>query len=210
MWLVVGIKAKVGSNPFIKCPSEFPLILWHPYARHHYFCVMTEKEQKKWHAVLQDCVRHCDNGMHTCTQWPHYSLGRRKALISPEITSSAVFLPVLHPGQLVPSQLLLKLQRRVCVSVCHTAKLSHHLSELWVWDAAGMMCICVSRRGLGYSVTCFCRWIRATYVENCTAQTASLRQWAFTQLKEESGLYVKLDSVLISYLVILREKIPFF
>ncbi|XP_036972421.1 protein Niban 2a [Acanthopagrus latus] len=58
-----GIKAKVGSNPFIKCPSEFPLILWHPYARHHYFCVMTEKEQKKWHAVLQDCVRHCDNGL---------------------------------------------------------------------------------------------------------------------------------------------------
>ncbi|XP_029300298.1 niban-like protein 1 isoform X2 [Cottoperca gobio] len=58
-----GIKAKVGSNPFIKCASQFPLILWHPYARHHYFCVMTEKEQKKWHAVLQDCVRHSDNGL---------------------------------------------------------------------------------------------------------------------------------------------------
>ncbi|KAK1884314.1 Protein Niban 2 [Dissostichus eleginoides] len=52
------IKAKVASNPFIKCASQFPLILWHPYARHHYFCVMTEKEQTKWHAVLQDCVRH--------------------------------------------------------------------------------------------------------------------------------------------------------
>ncbi|KAM6901402.1 protein Niban 2a [Lycodopsis pacificus] len=58
-----GIKAKVGSNPFIKCATEFPLILWHPYARHHYFCVMTEKEQKKWHAVLQDCVRHSNNGL---------------------------------------------------------------------------------------------------------------------------------------------------
>ncbi|KAM9338549.1 protein Niban 2a [Symphorus nematophorus] len=58
-----GIKAKVGSNPFIKCPSQFPLILWHPYARHHYFCVMTEKEHKKWHAVLQDCVRHSNNGL---------------------------------------------------------------------------------------------------------------------------------------------------
>lgn len=57
-----GIKAKVGTHPFIKCASQFPLILWHPYARHHYFCVMTEKEQKKWHAVLQDCVRHSDNG----------------------------------------------------------------------------------------------------------------------------------------------------
>ncbi|XP_047425530.1 protein Niban 2a [Mugil cephalus] len=58
-----GIKAKVASSPFIKCASEFPLILWHPYARHHYFCVMTEKEQKKWHAVLQDCVRHSNNGL---------------------------------------------------------------------------------------------------------------------------------------------------
>lgn len=65
MWLAAGIKAKVGSNPFIKCATQFPLILWHPYARHHYFCVMTEKEQKKWHAVLQDCVRHCDNGNNT-------------------------------------------------------------------------------------------------------------------------------------------------
>ncbi|XP_034062239.1 protein Niban 2a [Gymnodraco acuticeps] len=57
------IKAKVASNPFIKCASQFPLILWHPYARHHYFCVMTEKEQTKWHAVLQDCVRHSNNGL---------------------------------------------------------------------------------------------------------------------------------------------------
>ncbi|KAM7393219.1 hypothetical protein PAMA_008051 [Pampus argenteus] len=63
-----GIKAKVGSNPFIKCASQFPLILWHPYARHHYFCVMTEKEQKKWYAVLQDCVRHSNNGLsENCT-----------------------------------------------------------------------------------------------------------------------------------------------
>ena len=65
MWPVAGIKAKVGSSPFIKCASQFPLILWHPYARHHYFCVMTEKEQKKWHAVLQDCVRHSNNGNDT-------------------------------------------------------------------------------------------------------------------------------------------------
>uniref|UniRef100_A0A8C9ZD46 Niban apoptosis regulator 2a n=1 Tax=Sander lucioperca TaxID=283035 RepID=A0A8C9ZD46_SANLU len=58
-----GIKAKASSTPFIKCASQFPLILWHPYARHHYFCVMTEKEQNKWHAVLQDCVRHRNNGL---------------------------------------------------------------------------------------------------------------------------------------------------
>ncbi|XP_016126806.1 niban-like protein 1 [Sinocyclocheilus grahami] len=54
-------KAKSASAPFLKCPTQFPLILWHPYARHHYFCVMTEKEQKKWHAVFQDCVRHSNN-----------------------------------------------------------------------------------------------------------------------------------------------------
>uniref|UniRef100_A0A8C7MP38 Niban apoptosis regulator 2a n=1 Tax=Oncorhynchus kisutch TaxID=8019 RepID=A0A8C7MP38_ONCKI len=58
-----GIKAKVGSGQFVKCATQFPLILWHPYARHHYFCVLTEKEQKKWHAVLQDCVRHSNNGL---------------------------------------------------------------------------------------------------------------------------------------------------
>ncbi|XP_057216536.1 protein Niban 2a isoform X1 [Triplophysa rosa] len=56
-------KAKAGTAPFLKCPTQYPLILWHPYARHHYFCVMTEKEQKKWHAVFQDCVRHTNNGL---------------------------------------------------------------------------------------------------------------------------------------------------
>ncbi|XP_055017460.1 protein Niban 2b [Boleophthalmus pectinirostris] len=58
-----GVKAKVGSSPFLKCPSEFPLVLWHPYAKHHYFCVTTEKEHQKWHAVLQDCVRHANDGL---------------------------------------------------------------------------------------------------------------------------------------------------
>ncbi|XP_070689855.1 protein Niban 2b [Pempheris klunzingeri] len=58
-----GVKAKVGSSPFLKCATQFPLILWHPYARHYYFCVVTEKEQQKWHAVLQDCVRHTNDGL---------------------------------------------------------------------------------------------------------------------------------------------------
>ncbi|XP_041644474.1 protein Niban 2b isoform X2 [Cheilinus undulatus] len=58
-----GVKAKVGSSPFLKCPTHFPLILWHPYTRHYYFCVTTEKEQQKWHAVLQDCVRHSNDGL---------------------------------------------------------------------------------------------------------------------------------------------------
>ncbi|KAM4533182.1 protein Niban 2a [Fundulus diaphanus] len=58
-----GLKAKASGVPVIKYPTQFPLILWHPYARHHYFCVGTEKEQKKWHAVLQDCIRHSNNGL---------------------------------------------------------------------------------------------------------------------------------------------------
>ncbi|XP_072518478.1 protein Niban 2a [Salminus brasiliensis] len=56
-------KAKAGNSPFLKCASSFLLILWHPYARHHYFYVRTEKEQKKWLAVFQDCIRHTNNGL---------------------------------------------------------------------------------------------------------------------------------------------------
>uniref|UniRef100_A0AAY4B6I3 PH domain-containing protein n=1 Tax=Denticeps clupeoides TaxID=299321 RepID=A0AAY4B6I3_9TELE len=51
------------SSPFLKCATQFPLILWHPFARHYYFCVMTENEQLKWSAVFQDCVRHSNNGL---------------------------------------------------------------------------------------------------------------------------------------------------
>ncbi|GAA6107063.1 protein Niban 2b, partial [Tachysurus ichikawai] len=56
------VKAKVSSSPFLKCVTQYPVILWHPYAHHHYFCAATEKEQEKWHAVFQDCVRHTNNG----------------------------------------------------------------------------------------------------------------------------------------------------
>ncbi|KAM4877925.1 protein Niban 2 isoform 2-T2 [Thomomys bottae] len=58
-----GTTSKSGNAPILKCPTQFPLILWHPYARHYYFCMMTEAEQDKWQAVLQDCVRHCNNGI---------------------------------------------------------------------------------------------------------------------------------------------------
>ena len=68
VWGCLGVKAKASSSPFLRCPSQYPLILWHPYARHHYFCVMTEKEHSKWHAVLQDCVRHVNNGENPLTQ----------------------------------------------------------------------------------------------------------------------------------------------
>ncbi|XP_005062835.1 PREDICTED: uncharacterized protein LOC101811503, partial [Ficedula albicollis] len=57
-----GVTPKSGHSPIVKCPTDFPLLLWHPYARHYYFCVMTGKEQERWRAVFQDCVRHCNNG----------------------------------------------------------------------------------------------------------------------------------------------------
>uniref|UniRef100_A0A8D0GHF8 Niban apoptosis regulator 2 n=1 Tax=Sphenodon punctatus TaxID=8508 RepID=A0A8D0GHF8_SPHPU len=58
-----GPAPKSGNAPILKCPTQFPLILWHPYTRHYYFCVMTGTEQEKWRAVFQDCVRHCNNGI---------------------------------------------------------------------------------------------------------------------------------------------------
>ncbi|KAM9642427.1 protein Niban 2 isoform 1-T1 [Trichechus inunguis] len=58
-----GTTSKSGTAPILKCPTQFPLILWHPSARHYYFCMMTEAEQGKWQAVLQDCIRHCNNGI---------------------------------------------------------------------------------------------------------------------------------------------------
>ncbi|XP_063266294.1 protein Niban 2 isoform X2 [Prinia subflava] len=58
-----GVTPKSRHSPILKCPTDFPLILWHPYARHYYFCVMTDKEQERWRAVFQDCVRHCNDGI---------------------------------------------------------------------------------------------------------------------------------------------------
>ncbi|XP_063172424.1 protein Niban 2 [Candoia aspera] len=60
---LTGSTSKSSHASIIKCPTQFPLILWHPYARHYYFCVMTGKEQDKWRAIFQDCVRHCNNGI---------------------------------------------------------------------------------------------------------------------------------------------------
>lgn len=60
--MVPGGKVKAGSAP-MKCATEFPIVLWHPFCRHYHFCVMTEREQQRWSAVFQDCVRHCNNGI---------------------------------------------------------------------------------------------------------------------------------------------------
>lgn len=137
-----GVKAKVGSGPFVKGATQFPLILWHPYARHHYFCVLTEKEQTKWHAVLQDCVRHSNNGEELCehmTQLTHtvhthshlVVLNDRKGMTGREQQT----LPQLHPGQLLLfcfTAIVHNTDQGVCVSLCerlHTISMSCSISE---------------------------------------------------------------------------------
>ncbi|XP_072287293.1 protein Niban 2-like [Pyxicephalus adspersus] len=60
--MIPGGKVKTNSAP-MKCATEFPIILWHPFCRHYHFCVMTEREQERWSAVFLDCVRHCNNGI---------------------------------------------------------------------------------------------------------------------------------------------------
>ncbi|XP_071979964.1 protein Niban 2-like [Engystomops pustulosus] len=57
-----GVKMKASGSQ-MKCATEFPVILWHPYCRHYHFCFMTEREQQRWSAVFQDCIRHCNNGI---------------------------------------------------------------------------------------------------------------------------------------------------
>ncbi|KAM8934244.1 protein Niban 2-like [Pelodytes ibericus] len=59
---VPGGKVKAGSGQ-MKCATQFPVVLWHPYCQHYQFCVMNEREQERWSAVFQDCVRHCNNGI---------------------------------------------------------------------------------------------------------------------------------------------------
>ncbi|KAM4635049.1 protein Niban 2a [Polymixia lowei] len=124
-----GIKAKVSSSPFVKCATQFPLILWHPYARHHYFNVMTEKEQMKWYAVLQDCVRHTNNGLpEECSvQTPaftdavrlhrqaegHYGTWDMMCGLPPQILANLV-METLHPElrSLIGPRLKGKMQQR--------------------------------------------------------------------------------------------------
>uniref|UniRef100_A0A8C5SA32 Niban apoptosis regulator 2 n=1 Tax=Laticauda laticaudata TaxID=8630 RepID=A0A8C5SA32_LATLA len=60
---LISSPSKSSHVSIVKCPTQFPIILWHPYTCHYYFCVMTSKEQEKWQAIFQDCVRHCNNGI---------------------------------------------------------------------------------------------------------------------------------------------------
>ena len=43
-------------------PKEFPVYLWQPFLRHSYFCFQEAAEQKKFSALLTDCIRHLNHG----------------------------------------------------------------------------------------------------------------------------------------------------
>lgn len=43
-------------------PREFPVYLWQPFLRHGYFCFHEAAEQKKFSALLNDCIRHLNHG----------------------------------------------------------------------------------------------------------------------------------------------------
>ncbi|KAM7055297.1 protein Niban 1 [Molossus nigricans] len=52
---------KENAQPFVVLPKEFPVYLWQPFLRHGYFCFHEAAEQKKFHAVLSDCIRHLNH-----------------------------------------------------------------------------------------------------------------------------------------------------
>ncbi|XP_036298741.1 protein Niban 1 isoform X2 [Pipistrellus kuhlii] len=49
---------KESAPPFVVPPKEFPVYLWQPFLRHGYFCFPEAAEQRKFHALLSDCIRH--------------------------------------------------------------------------------------------------------------------------------------------------------
>ncbi|KAM4895578.1 protein Niban 1 [Sylvia borin] len=53
----------VGSSEeaaaaFVPLPKEFPVYLWQPFSRHSYYCFPEPGAQRRFSAVLGDCVRH--------------------------------------------------------------------------------------------------------------------------------------------------------
>uniref|UniRef100_A0A673TY11 Niban apoptosis regulator 1 n=1 Tax=Suricata suricatta TaxID=37032 RepID=A0A673TY11_SURSU len=49
------------AQPLVVMPKEFPVYLWQPFLRHGYFCFHEAAEQKKFSALLSDCIRHLNH-----------------------------------------------------------------------------------------------------------------------------------------------------
>ncbi|XP_048213786.1 protein Niban 1 [Perognathus longimembris pacificus] len=52
---------KENAQPFVVLPKAFPVYLWQPFFRHSYFCFQEAAEQKKFSALLSDCIRHLNH-----------------------------------------------------------------------------------------------------------------------------------------------------
>ncbi|XP_031992766.1 protein Niban 1 isoform X2 [Hylobates moloch] len=52
---------KENAQPFVVLPKEFPVYLWQPFLRHGYFCFHEAADQKRFSALLSDCVRHLNH-----------------------------------------------------------------------------------------------------------------------------------------------------
>ncbi|XP_062962046.1 protein Niban 1 [Cynocephalus volans] len=57
----VASSEKENAQPFVVLPKEFPVYLWQPFLRHGYFCFHEAADQKKFSAVLSDCIRHLNH-----------------------------------------------------------------------------------------------------------------------------------------------------
>ncbi|XP_039112547.1 protein Niban 1 [Hyaena hyaena] len=57
----IACSEKEHAQPFVVMPKEFPVYLWQPFLRHGYFCFHEAAEQKKFSALLNDCIRHLNH-----------------------------------------------------------------------------------------------------------------------------------------------------
>ncbi|XP_044123223.1 protein Niban 1 [Neovison vison] len=57
----IASSEKDNAQPFVVLPKEFPVYLWQPFLRHGYFCFHEAADQKKFSAVLSDCIRHLNH-----------------------------------------------------------------------------------------------------------------------------------------------------
>lgn len=53
---------KENAQPFVVLPKEFPVYLWLPFLRHSYFCFQEAADQRRFSALLSDCIRHLNRG----------------------------------------------------------------------------------------------------------------------------------------------------
>ncbi|XP_057582136.1 protein Niban 1 isoform X2 [Hippopotamus amphibius kiboko] len=57
----IASSEKENTQPFVVLPKEFPVYLWQPFLRHGYFCFQEAADQKKFSALLSDCIRHLNH-----------------------------------------------------------------------------------------------------------------------------------------------------